>query len=94
MEEIKEWFESGMKDFKAAENSLQTKDYGWACFQAQQAVEKGLKALYVKKYEELLKAHDLVLLARKVDAPEKIVILCSKINPCYVDTRYPDLSKD
>ena len=54
MEEIKEWLERSKKDFRAAENSLNSKDYEWVCFQAQQAAEKALKALYIKKYKNFL----------------------------------------
>lgn len=93
MEEEKIWLTKAKKDFKAAKNSFESEDYEWACFQAQQAVEKALKAIYIKKYKRLLKIHDLVLLARKINAPKEIIVLCSKINPSYIDTRYPDLSK-
>ena len=90
--EINEWFDKAKKDLKAAENSIKTKDYEWSCFQSQQAVEKALKAIYIKKNKKLLKVHDLVLLAKKINAPRKIILLCSKINPSYIETRYPDLS--
>ena len=93
MEEIKVWFERAKKDFKAATNSLNSGDYEWTAFQAQQATEKSLKALYIKKHKNFIKIHDLVFLARKVNAPKEILVLCSKINPSYLDTRYPDLTK-
>jgi len=94
MEEIKIWIEKAKRDLEAAKNSLNSKDYEWSSFQAQQAVEKALKALYIKKYKKLIRIHDLVLLAKKIDSPNEIIVLCSKINPSYVDTRYPDVSKD
>ena len=87
------WLEKAMRDLKAAENSLKSKDYDWSCFQAQQSIEKGLKALNIKELKEIIKTHDLVLLARKINAPENIIILCSEINPAYTDTRYPETSK-
>ena len=93
MTEIKKWFEQAKRDLKAANDSLNSENYEWACFQAQQSTEKALKALYIKKNKRLLKVHDLVLLARKINAPDEIVIFCSKINPSYADTRYPDMSK-
>ncbi len=88
--EEKEWLKKAKEDLKAAGNSLKSKDYGWSCFQSQQAVEKALKALYIKKYKRLLKVHDLVLLAKKIDAPKEIINYCNKINPSYIDTRYLD----
>jgi|SRR3989344_2956180 len=94
MKEYKLWFEKAQRDFDSAKNSLNSDDYEWCCFQAQQAVEKGLKAMHIKKNKELLKSHDLVLLAKRLNAPREIVINCSQITPSYIDTRYPDLAKD
>ena len=91
--ETEKWLKQAKKDMRAANNSLNSKDYEWACFQAHQAVEKSLKALIIEKNSSLIKTHDLVLLAKKLDAPEEIKIKCSKINPSYVDTRYPDAPK-
>lgn len=92
-EEINNWQEQAEKDLRAAKNSLSSGDYEWAGFQAHQATEKTLKALYIRKFNKLLKTHDLVLLARKVGSPQSIILLCSKINPSYLDTRYPDIPK-
>ena len=93
MEEYEEWINKAKSDLKAAFNSLNSKDYDWACFKSQQAIEKALKGMYIKKFHELLKIHDLVLLSKKVSAPDNIIVLCSKINPSYIDTRYPDVFK-
>ena len=92
MEETKGWLEKAKKDIKAAENSISMKDYEWACFQAQQSAEKALKALYIKKYKKLLKIHDLVLLAKRLNAPEEILQFCKELTPAYLYTRYPDIS--
>ncbi|MBI2631774.1 HEPN domain-containing protein [Candidatus Pacearchaeota archaeon] len=91
--ETEKWLEQVKKDIRAANNSFNSRDYEWACFQAHQAVEKSLKALIIEKKSFLIKTHDLVLLAKKLDAPEDIKIKCSKINPSYIDTRYPDVPK-
>jgi len=64
-----------------------------AAFLCQQSVEKGLKALYIKKYQKLLKIHDLVELAKKIGAEFEVLDLCSKLNPAYIETRYPDVPK-
>jgi len=93
-EELKKWIEQAEKDFDTARYNLIGKKIGAAIFYSQQAAEKALKTLYIKKYKKLLKIHDLVLLARKVNAPKEIIVLCSKINPAYTDARYPDLSRD
>ena len=63
---------------------------GASVFFSQQAAEKALKALLIKRTRNFPKIHDLTKLARMNDAPEKIVELCAKINPAYTATRYPD----
>ena len=80
-EEVSNWFKQAKKDLSAARNSLNSGDCEWASFQAHQSVEKSLKALYIKQNNQILKTHDLVLLARKLNAPTEIASFCSKINP-------------
>ncbi len=79
--ETEKWLKQAKKDIRAANNSFNSRDYEWACFQAHQATEKSLKALNIEKNSSLIKIHDLVLLAKKLGAPEDIRIKCSKINP-------------
>ena len=92
--EIKIWYSRAKKDLVAAKHSLESGDYEWAGYQVHQSVEKALKAVYIKKNNKLIKIHDLVLLARKINAPNEIIELCSKINPSFLDTRHPDSSKN
>ncbi len=89
-QEVKNWWEQAKSDLKAARNSAKSKDYNWACFQAQQAAEKGLKALYIQNYQEIRKIHDLVFFANKFDVPEEIFICCARLSRVYAETRYPD----
>ena len=63
------WIKQAEKDLKASKDSLNAGNYEWSCFQAHQAVEKALKAIYLKRYKELLKTHDLTLLASKINCP-------------------------
>ena len=62
------------------------------CFQAQQAVEKALKALLIKKGQEPERTHNLVVLLQKVmqfyKVPEDIKDLII-LNDYAVQTRYP-----
>ena len=94
MEESEKWMAKATSDLATARYNLEGDMLDAALFYSQQAAEKALKTLYIKKYKKLLKIHDLVLLARKVNAPKEIIVLCSKINPAYTDARYPDLSRD
>lgn len=89
-EEIKLWWEQAEADIKSAEHASKSGDYYAAAFWAQQAVEKGLKALILHKGAEFRKIHDLEELAKNVAAPEKIIDNCKKISPAYTIARYPD----
>ena len=86
------WFERAEKDLKAAKDSLSSHNYEWACFQSHQAVEKALKSAYIEKSSELIKTHDLVFLARKINASQAIIENCKVLSALYVATRYPDKS--
>ncbi len=44
-EEAKRWLTQAKRDLKAAKDSARNENYEWACFQAQQAAEKTVKAL-------------------------------------------------
>ncbi len=92
-EEVSNWLAQAKKDLDTAEYTFQGKYFEAAAFFSQQAVEKGLKALYIKKNGELFKTHDLVLLAKKTGLPEELVELCKTITPAYSYTRYPDVEK-
>jgi len=51
-------------DLRAAEDSLNSGHYDWACFQSQQSAEKSLKAfLYSRGYTSVI-AHSLKELVR------------------------------
>ena len=57
----------------------------------QQAAEKILKSLYLKKYGELRKIHDLAYFAKKLNLSEDLIEKCEELTKAYVETRYPDL---
>ncbi|UCH88117.1 MAG: HEPN domain-containing protein [Thermoplasmata archaeon] len=90
-EEILKWLKQARRDLKTAKNNLKNKDYYASAFFSQQAVEKGLKALYIKRFKKLWRIHDLVELAKKVNAEAEIIEACIRINPAYTGTRYPDV---
>lgn len=89
-QEVKNWWLQAKDDLEKARLLLDGRKYDGAAFFSHQAVEKGLKALYVEKYNDLLKIHDLVKLAREVGAPIEIVTKCSIITPVYFEVRYPE----
>jgi len=89
--ESKIWFKKAEEDFETAKYNLEGNKIGAAVFFLQQSAEKALKAVYIKRFKNLIKVHDLVLLARKLKAPIMIVELCKELSPAYQYTRYPDI---
>jgi HEPN domain-containing protein len=49
MRRHEDWLKQADSDLSAAEDSASSNHYEWACFQAQQAAEKALKALIISK---------------------------------------------
>ena len=90
-EEVKRWMEQAGADLKSAKHSLRSKDYYLSAFMCQQAAEKILKSLYLKKYGELRKIHDLAYFAKKLNLSEDLIEKCEELTKAYVETRYPDL---
>ncbi len=88
MEEVK-WIKKAEKDLKAAKINLNEGLYEISAFLSHQAAEKALKALYIFKFKSLWKIHDLKQLSSAVGADEKIISICEKLNPHYIETRYP-----
>lgn len=84
------WWKQAERDFKSAKNSFYSNDYYVSALLSQQAVEKALKFLYLRKEKKLLRIHDLVKLAREINAPLEIIKSCAEINPVYVEVRYPE----
>lgn len=91
-EEIKKWWKRAKGDLKKAKDNLNIKNYDLTSFLCQQAVEKALKALLIKKTKKFPKIHDLVRLGRLVDIDKDLLKNCEKLTSVYVETRYPDIS--
>ena len=92
-EEVKKWIKKAKSDLKHAKSSLKNKDFDWAQVASQQAAEKALKAVCIHKGIGLIKVHELTILARKINAPNRIIEKCALLNPFYTASRYPDVKE-
>ena len=94
-EEVKRWWELAKRDFKSAQNNFNNANYYVASLFCQQSVQKkGLKAFYLKKFKEIKKIHNLLILAKDLKLPKRLIDKCDKLNPIYIETRYPGASGD
>ena len=93
-EEIKKWWKKSRDDLEKAKILYRNKKYDGAVFYCQQAVEKGLKALELKKKQSIKRIHDLVELGKEVNLPENFLNYCKEITLSYIYARYPDVEED
>ena len=82
------WIKMAENDLSDAKFNLKHGRLNTAAFLSHQAAEKALKALYILKFNKLLKVHDLVKLGKQVGADENILNACDLLNPFYIETRY------
>lgn len=92
-EGYKEWLRQANYDMDTAEFMFSGGRYFYAVFMCHLSIEKALKALYLKRLQEIPpKVHNLIYLSNKIDAkpPETIGRFLVKLNEASVVTRYPD----
>ncbi len=69
-EDVKEWLRFANMDLNTAKHLFETmypKPYEIICYHCQQAAEKFIKAIFVLTQKEIVKTHDLVVLAKSLD---------------------------
>jgi len=93
---IKQWLNNAKEDLKSAEVMLKARRYTWCAFICQQALEKYLKAGYVKKENKIPPyIHKLERLCQilNLDPPDNILNSIIEIDKYYIVTRYPAYKK-
>jgi len=84
----KRWMELAEADLDSAKSVFSVDRYYVVVFLCEQAVEKGLKALAIRKGLGLIKTHDLVILAKSVGLSEEYFLKLDELFECYIKTRY------
>ena len=86
-----DWFAQAERDLEQARESQQSERHEWACFAAQQAAEKAVKALHLAKGQEAW-GHLVARLLR--DLPMEIegdlIDKGKTLDNFYVPTRHPN----
>lgn len=93
MERSKDWLDEAMGDLQHARNDVDGGFYNWACFSAQQAAEKAIKAVFQRMGAEAWghSAADLLKeLSKKHDIPEELLDRALELDKAYIPTRYPN----
>ena len=88
------WYDQAWADLAAAEDSTATGHHEWACFQAQQAGEKALKAFLYARGRTSIITHSLRRLAREAAAIDATFADLDEaarlLDQHYIPTRYPN----
>lgn len=93
VERSKDWLDEAKGDLEHAQNDMEDGFYNWACFSAQQAGEKAIKAIFQRMGAEAWghSVADLLKeLAKKYDIPEGLLDGALELDKAYIPTRYPN----
>jgi len=93
MNRWKDWYDQGVRDLARAQVDVDHAFYEWACFTSQQAAEKMIKAVGLKRGVTLW-GHSLSellsLLAASLEIPADIVEQAQTLDLYYIPARYPN----
>jgi len=93
MKRGKDWFRQSEADLDAAKNLLESKNYEWACFVAQQSAEKSVKGKR-NQFGYEVRGHSIVelleTLEKETEVTEEIKTAGRKLDLYYIPSRYPD----
>jgi HEPN domain-containing protein len=88
-----DWLSQAQKDYEQAVRSREAGVHEWACFIAQQAAEKAVRALHLAMGQEAW-AHVVAKLLRELPAllvvPPDLVDRAMVLDNYYIPARYPD----
>jgi len=93
VERSADWLDQAQGDLAHAESDLERGYYDWACFSAQQAAEKALKAVFQRLGAEAWghSVSDLLdALAERAAVPEGMRDAALELDKAYIAARYPN----
>ena len=89
----KDWLRQAQHDLEHARHSLEGGDYEWACFAAQQAAEKAVKALHLRLGQEAW-GHVIAKLLQElpgaVPVSATLIEKARVLDNFYIPARYPN----
>lgn len=93
MERSRDWMNQAEGDLAHARSDVQGSYYDWACFSAQQAAEKAVKAVFQKMGAEAW-GHSVADLLAELGprhvVPERLREAGLELDKAYIPTRYPN----
>jgi len=92
-ERSRDWMRQAEADLRHSKNSLSAGDYKWACFSAQQAAEKAVKALFQKLHLDAWGHNVSMLLGSlppEIPVSQELIDKGKIIDKHYIPARYPN----
>lgn len=89
----RDWFNQAVRDLEQAQDSQKAGRHEWACFAAQQAAEKAVKALHLHLAQEAwghVIAKLLQELPESVQVSENLLEKARVLDNFYIPARYPN----
>ena len=88
-----DWLRQSEAEFKAATDLLNTNNFAWCCFTAQQSAEKSIEAI-LNHIQCGALGHNLNTLIQEIEqhlqVDKAVIDACTRLNRLYIPTRYPD----
>lgn len=88
-----DWLKQAKRDLEKANLDLEHSFYEWACFTAQQASEKAVKALY-QRLHRFVRGHSVVRMLEglkdSVEVPSGLLHAARILDRYYMESRYPN----
>jgi HEPN domain-containing protein len=84
------WLLQAESDIRCVVDLIANGHYAQACFNAQQASEKALKALAFFRGADLVKSHSLDTICRDLKINGELEVYAAKLDLYYLTARYPD----
>ncbi|MHA1644044.1 MAG: HEPN domain-containing protein [Candidatus Freyarchaeota archaeon] len=92
-ERSEDWMRQADRDLRAAEEMLRADFFEWACFMAQQASEKAVKAV-LQRLGAVAWGHSvfdlLRILANRLEVSDEILDYARTLDRYYIPSRYPN----
>ena len=90
MTRTQDWLDQALHDLELAQAAQDENRHGWACFAAQQAAEKAVRALYLQ-LERRAEGHVVARLLADLPSavPSDLIERAKVLDTYYAPTRYP-----
>lgn len=85
-----DWFRQARDDLEWARDTLRAGRYAQACFASQQAAEKAVKSIALKRGHDEVRSHSILEIARALHVDGEVERIAKRLDQYYIGARYPD----